>query len=68
MVVAAIGEDMIHEGIKGVGNAQEGAETVVALNARGMQRWYERASVRVDEGMALAAIFSLASVPCGPLA
>ena len=37
VVVAAIGEDISHEGIKCAGSAEEGDETVAALNARGMQ-------------------------------
>ena len=42
VVVAAIGEDISHEGIKCAGSAEEGDETVAALNARGMQLGCER--------------------------
>jgi hypothetical protein len=46
--VAAIGEDISHEGIKCAGSAEEGDETVAALNARGMQLGCERATARHD--------------------
>ncbi len=52
VVVAAIGEDISHEGIKCEGSAEEGDETVAALNARGMQlvrvRARDRATARHD--------------------
>jgi len=48
VVVAAIGEDVSHEEIKCAGSAEEGDETVAALNARGMQLGCERATARHD--------------------
>jgi hypothetical protein len=62
VIIGAVREHALDTRIDSAGGAQQRPAAVAILNARGMRLDQQRASVRVDQGVALAAVDLLAGV------